>query len=620
MTRKHTTSALARRTWLGASVLLAAALVAIPHMDDVAFRYDELWAVMHSMGSWRQIVTDPDLLWPPGYYFVLHTWIALVSFHDFAVRALNVYLGLVSVALMIRAGRELHSERAGWLAGLLYATNVFAAYFRLEARGYSLMLLGFPLVWWAHARWSKEPTWRRAVPYSLAQALLFYAQSTNALITPLFLGVHVLLSAPRRLWRWILVMLGAIVLAAPIVPQYYHIYTILFRFYKNVDNAMIVHSAQDFYQAYSSHKNIAWAIVLGLAAWGLFRAGRHNRRFAISALVLVVWGAGVPFYAYCDCHKSGICNLRYLLFTVPPLLLVLGLGLAQLPSRVMWVGVVLIAYIALSPWHIFDYRAHYMYGDYPVRDLLRYFATHFKPGDTLVVDPAVESPFGLDWWYYEKIYYPLGIPRAKDGYEAGPRVWHLVRQGAEDPELLRSVQEGRLRTGEFWGPWYYIATLYEGPPLSSGFRFGDSIHFRGADIPSGVLYRPGETLVVRTWWSVDAPPEADYAIGVYVISPQGELVAQNDNGPTGRFSGGRTSAWQPGEVYLDERTITIPKGWDIDKYDVIVAVYQWWDNRRLPVSEGDPRDYRERSTVSIGTIHITTYDTVAIHQREQGKH
>ena len=611
MTRKCTTGSLACRTWLGAGVLLAAALAIIPHMDNWPFWYDELWAIMHSMGSWHQIATDPDLLWPPGYYFVLHSWMALVSIHDFVVRALSVYLGLISVALMIRAARELQDERAGWLAGFLYATNVFAAYYRLEARGYSLMLLGLPLVLWTYARWWKKPTWRRALPYGLAQAFLFYAQATSALATPLFLGAHLFLTAPRRLWRWALIMAGVLILAAPVLPQYYYIYTITSEARRGVERLMVVHTPLNLYQAYSSHQDIVWAAVLGLAAFGVVRGARKNRRFAATALVLALWGVAVPVYAYITRYSSGLFGPRYLLFTVPAMLLLLGLGLAQLPRRAFWAGVALLAYMALTPWHAFDYRPLYRDGDYPVRDLLRYFQSHFQAGDTLVVDPAIDDPTRLDWWYYEQIYFPLGdIPRAPDGYEAGPRVWHLVRQGVEDPEQLRSVREGRLQTGEFWGPWYFIATLYEGPPLEQGFRFGDAIRFRGAQIPSGRVYRPEDVLTVRTWWSVDAPLDVDYSISVYIAGSQGELVAQHDSGPLGRFSGDRTSAWQPGQVYLDERTITIPKGWGIGVYDVRVAVYQWWDGQRLPVEEGDPRYYREAEAVSVGKVRLSSYDSI----------
>ncbi len=604
-----------RTVWVGTGVLLAAAIAIIPHMDNWSFWYDELWAIMHSMGSVHQIATDPDLLWPPGYYFVLHGWIGLISFHDFVVRALSVYLGLLSVALMVRAGRALHSERAGWLAGLLYATNVFAAYYRLEARGYSLMLLGLPLVLWTYARWWKKPTWRRAIPYGLAHTFLFYAQVTSALSAPLFLGTHLFLTAPRRLWRWALIMGGVVVLAAPILPQYYDIYMITSEARRHIERMVVVDTPLNFYQAYSARQNIVWAAILGLAVFGLVRGSRHNRRFAATASVLTLWGVGVPVYAYVTRYSSGLFGPRYLLFTVPAMLMVLGLGLAQLPRRALWVGTALLVYMALAPWHPFDYRPLYRNGDYPVRDLIRYFDTHFQAGDTLVIDPSLDDPTNLSWWYYEQVYFPLGkIPRAKDGYQAGPRVWHLVRQGEIDQDVLHSVEEERLQTGEFWGPWYFIATLYEGPPLTPGFRFGESIHFRGGDISTGRVYRPGDVLTVRTWWSVDAPPEADYSISVYIVSPTGELVAQHDSGPLGHWSGERTSTWQPGEIYLDERSITIPKGWGINIYDVRVTVYQWQDGKRLPVHEGDSRDYRDPQAVSIGTIRISTYNDTRRHR------
>ena len=39
-----------------------------------------------------------------------------------------------------------------------------------------------------------------------------------------------------------------------------------------------------------------------------------------------------------------------------------------------------------------------------------------------------------------------------------------------------------------------------------------------------------------------------------------------------------TSRWQPGQYYVEERTITVPP----DSEALALSVYQWWDGQRIP--------------------------------------
>jgi hypothetical protein len=59
------------------------------------------------------------------------------------------------------------------------------------------------------------------------------------------------------------------------------------------------------------------------------------------------------------------------------------------------------------------------------------------------------------------------------------------------------------------------------------------------------------------------------------------VTAQSD-GPPLIVNGPReTSRWQPGMVYLEERTLTLPYPLTTGDYDVMLSVYQWWDSTRI---------------------------------------
>jgi hypothetical protein len=215
-----------------------------------------------------------------------------------------------------------------------------------------------------------------------------------------------------------------------------------------------------------------------------------------------------------------------------------------------------------------------------VRDLVRELARRFETGDMLVIDPSIG--YGdYAWWYYEPLYFTGGrIPQAADGVEAGPRVWYLERQGSGSPDLKATVERGRIPV-EFWGPWYFIVTLYEGPPLDPGYRVGDALRFRGTTIPTGSLYFPGDTVEVQTWWSVDERPSLDYSIGLHLVDSTGRSVLQVDSGPAGPYTPAQTSAWEPGGLYRDDRQLKLPWCFAPGDYQVRLVVYQWWDGVRL---------------------------------------
>ncbi|MCS6872849.1 MAG: hypothetical protein NZ571_15490, partial [Anaerolineae bacterium] len=127
--------------WFYTGVLLIGAAALISHADDLSIWWDETWSIFHSSRSLTQIISEPDLLWPFGYFALLHLWSSIATLHEFALRALSVFFGILATAFMIRAGRSLFSQTAGLLAGLAFGTSGYARCFLLELRGYSPMLL-----------------------------------------------------------------------------------------------------------------------------------------------------------------------------------------------------------------------------------------------------------------------------------------------------------------------------------------------------------------------------------------------------------------------------------------------------------------------------------------------
>ena len=160
---------------------------------------------------------------------------------------------------------------------------------------------------------------------------------------------------------------------------------------------------------------------------------------------------------------------------------------------------------------------------------MRAMNTNFQSGDQLLVDPNCHCLDPLSWDYYQTLYCPhCGIEPATDPLAfvdlspTAQRVWYLERQGSEDKALVQSVSRGRI-SREFWGPWYFIATLYEAPPLNAirQIYFGDSLIFRGVQISHRQQLESGDNVRVTLWWSVAKPIGNDYSISLRIIDPQG---------------------------------------------------------------------------------------------------
>ncbi len=162
----------------------------------------------------------------------------------------------------------------------------------------------------------------------------------------------------------------------------------------------------------------------------------------------------------------------------------------------------------------------------------------------------------------------------------------LVRQGKTDPQIDASVQQGRLNAGEFVGPWYFIAPLYEGPPQTKGLLFGDAMRFHGADISRRQGLHAGDTVNMTLWWSVDKPLPPELSMSIQLLGPAGNVVAQLDGMPKTPGTPDQLDAWKPETLYLDRRDLQVPYQLPEGEYTLHLIVYRYQDGTRL-APEGD---------------------------------
>lgn len=130
-------------------------------------------------------------------------------------------------------------------------------------------------------------------------------------------------------------------------------------------------------------------------------------------------------------------------------------------------------------------------------------------------------------------------------------------------------------------PWTLETEL---PPIETPLAgdFGEPPLFvlRGYDLAEGA-FSPGDALPLTLYWRslVDAPP-VNYDVFVHVVQDGQQPLAQADGPPLAGFR--PTASWRQGEVFVDERTLTIPQNAPPGSYQLLVGFYNPDTGQRLP--------------------------------------
>jgi hypothetical protein len=111
------------------------------------------------------------------------------------------------------------------------------------------------------------------------------------------------------------------------------------------------------------------------------------------------------------------------------------------------------------------------------------------------------------------------------------------------------------------------------------------------------LRTDGDTLIVRTSWWIEMPPPPHLSIFTHLGQPNLPPVAQADG-----HSWQETlplPAWQPGDLIIDERRLTIPPG--AENFPVSWGIYDWVSGERLPVMDAEKRPLPDNIYVVLTT-------------------
>ena len=115
-------------------------------------------------------------------------------------------------------------------------------------------------------------------------------------------------------------------------------------------------------------------------------------------------------------------------------------------------------------------------------------------------------------------------------------------------------------------------------PNPISINFGDRMELVGYDLDRRAA-GPGEPITLTLYWRGRRRMETNYTVSTQLIDPAQRKAAQLDGWP--QDGAAPTSTWEPGELVVDTRTLTIFPDTPPGAYDLQVTVYVFEEDEQL---------------------------------------
>ena len=625
------------------------------HFHERPYRQDEAWVVHFALTSIQQVGIIPHVLgllktvYPEN--FLQDIWVYLFGHHEHIVRYFATLSTAMTLTMLYRLAAALFDRHTGWLALVLLGTLGIFSYYTHEARPYALLALGaisFPFLL---LRFIEFPNWKRGGIAVLAATIILYVHPFMLFAV----AAHLLAVIVFVRWDRELNLRGA-ALSAIMALIFSH------RLFINYAdrNGVITYNVetsldglQDLYEYYRSNpESLGLLLLLGgiLTVLVKLASARRNRALVDAAAVtwldsrmrwpalwregwLVLSAAAMLFFPLLVNAFTPSLTPRNLLILAPSLALIAVIALRKIPRYLQ----LLVLLFFCQPF-VSDFR--YLGGNAGYWDLATYVDQRYQHGrdrvvivanqlwetvpinyflrertdlnlaegdiftlsaQTLVNDPFVEpmfdarltaTGFGADDWSLLRDY--LGDSQ---------RLWLVTGKPFQGGQRMLDALETEftLYSAEnFPGETYYYpleVLEYRRQPADAAplWRFGENINLHSWRLNQDHTVQPCAQVSVDTWWSTEVALDRQYSSTLAIAGPDGNGIANADNVPGGVYL---TTIWQPGQLYFDERVLTIPCDIAQGDYPLLLGLYQTPREdeplQMLPIhtSDGQPTERR----------------------------
>ena len=578
------TSALWRSLALSA-LFLAIIAARLLYIAEVNLHGDELWSIWQGFGSISDLIRWNPYDWPPLYFILLDFWVEIVGLHPLALRYLSVLFFLIGSAFLYRVIREEADENAAVLVILILGGFAFVKFLSTELRGYSVMLMILPMIWFFTLYINRNSRWWNVIGFILSAAAAVYATYISVLPV-LLISAYGVLTRRGDDWRglrtWLFTLLGTALLLVPLVI---FILPLVFSRLENLAQP----PPQLFFGELISIFRIWFGpgfevvILLGVFAIGaMFWKRSYNRLIRLA----LVWGVLSLPLMYLLQFFFGFFAQKYMSWILIGIAVFLGVQISRLPWKIQ-VLPFLCGFVLLSqtfPW----LEVYSKWLAYRLEENMRWLVSENYQGDVVLFahDHECFSPHShFDLNMNMHITFPQGL-NIVDSVNGQPRIWFVTADGSPNSPHWEALRRDYVER-HFVGPPGCLFRLYERPPDSEGVQFSNGMRFHGAQflrdgkaLPPGFSpqLHEGESFQVRMWWQVEGPLPQDYSVGTFLMDAEGRVIEEIHGPPDPSYpeeAPWETSRWQVGQIYYEDREMAVPYPMERQKLLLRMALYYW---------------------------------------------
>ena len=209
-------------------IIAVAAVLRLWKLGQVPFMHDEFSALIRTdYDNLRDLVVNGIIAdtHPAGVQFFLFLWAKLVGWSEFWIKLPFALMGIASIYLVFKVGKQWFNNKVGLLAAAFFAVSQFTVFYSQLARPYiagMFAVLLFAVFWNKFLFDLKKPSLGTCIGFAIAAALAALAHSfSTAQAGLMFLTGLFFLPKERRKSYW-LSGVGALVLYSPNLPIFYH--------------------------------------------------------------------------------------------------------------------------------------------------------------------------------------------------------------------------------------------------------------------------------------------------------------------------------------------------------------------------------------------------------------
>jgi hypothetical protein len=423
------------------ALTLLAYLVRAWHLDVQSLWRDEVDVIRFAGESVDRLLVGMTLPQHNGplYYLLMRGWLNLAGESEFALRYVSLCSSVLSVPLAWRVARPLVGQRSALLTALLVAISAYLVWYAQDAKMYALigaLALLSMACWWrtltGHgARWSAG--------FVVSTGLGLYIHLLSALLLPAYAAIAAI-TWPRwrARWRTIAVSLGLLTLpylplAVWQLPLVWNTHVTGHSFVRLDEMVSVLFSlyagGMAMVAAWPALLVLVFALLMGIFGPVLKNDPSATRRHR---LVLVTWCFLPVLLLFLVSLRVPLFEPRYLLFTAPPLLMLVAHGIVALVRLSRSLGsLVLAAVVAFNCVGIGVQAVHPLKSDF--RSAAAFVADRYQEGEPIMFQvPYVRYVFD---YYFRDAHPTLDGPWTNDGKNEAS-VAHLMAAAVDGHRTL----------------------------------------------------------------------------------------------------------------------------------------------------------------------------------------